>query len=1201
MIPALIYIASVLARFLCNTGRGIKAIELCKEGLVLLNNKAMEKEQHLRNLFLVHIYFTMLNVYFDCRNYKNAAEYGRKLLSILLERGETVLEGIISILLAAIYQIQHEPAEAQELYETAIKIMNKIGNRKMEKEACENLADVFQSLFKYDKAREYYEKALSITIEIGDKEGEARAYRNLGTVFESLAEYDKAKEYNEKALAIAIKIGDRKGEANAFGNIGTVFQSLAKYDKAKEYYEKALAITIEIGDKDGEARAYRSLGTVFKSLAEYDTAKEYLEKGLAIAIKIGDRQGEANAFRNIGNVLKSLAEYDKAKEYYEKALAITIEIGDKRGESNIYKCLGDLSLVSLDDYNKAKEYLEKALAIAIKIGDRKGEVNAFGNIGTVFQSLAEYDKAKEYYEKARAITIEIGDKDGEARAYRSLGTVFESLAEYDTAKEYLEKGLAIAIKIGDRQGEANAFRNIGNVFKSLAEYDKAKEYYEKALAITIEIGDKREESNIYKCLGDLSLVSLDDYNKATEYLEKALAMIIEVGDKKGELCVHVTLGQVFRDLGDYDKPKEYYKKALKIAIETGDKEGESTSYLLLGSLSLDRCKYPEANENIRKALELASNIRARSLEAYCYHNLGRLFKHLGDFVKAKEHFEKALTMAMEIGDRKAEAACYGNIGSVFTSLGKNDKAEEYLEEALSICKNIGALQMECKSSCFLATVKISQQKSQEAFPYLFESVKKSEVCRGFLKDNDEFKILYSDKNMIPLKKLSKLFCDAGNPEKAVYVEELGRARALSDLMATKYSVESEISADPKSWTGIENVVNLESHCTCLYISYTDQNVLLWILKASGDIQYRTLTLDKKTLEAKLAKNLDEYFANIADNFRSFGILPEEKCEDRSLNGTEPKPVSSHQENLAVWRKAEDKVDPKPSLTLFYQMIIAPVTDLLKTPEIIIIPERFLFRVPFPALLAEGGKYLSETFRIRIAPSLATLKLIQDSPADYHSQTGALIVGDPDVGEVSLKGYRKTFAPLPCARNEAKMIGQWLGVKPLLGKHATKQAVLQRIHSVSLVHIAAHGNAERGEILLAPERTGGGTPHDKDYLLTMSEISKVQLRAKLVVLSCCHSAQGQIRAEGVIGIARAFLGSGARSVLVSLWALEDSATEHFMRRFYKNLMRGKSASESLHQAMKWMRDHGFSDVSEWAPFLLIGDDVTFVFENVSTVI
>ena len=123
MIPALIYvnfsvliyIVSVLACFLLNTGRGIKAIELCKEGLVLLNNEALEKEKHLRNVFLEQIYFTMLKAYYDCHNYKNAAEYGRKFLFLLRECGETVLEGMISIALAKIYEIQNEPAEAQEL------------------------------------------------------------------------------------------------------------------------------------------------------------------------------------------------------------------------------------------------------------------------------------------------------------------------------------------------------------------------------------------------------------------------------------------------------------------------------------------------------------------------------------------------------------------------------------------------------------------------------------------------------------------------------------------------------------------------------------------------------------------------------------------------------------------------------------------------------------------------------------------------------------------------------------------------------------------------------------------------------------------------------------------------------------------------------------------------------------------------------
>ena len=276
------------------------------------------------------------------------------------------------------------------------------------------------------------------------------------------------------------------------------------------------------------------------------------------------------------------------------------------------------------------------------------------------------------------------------------------------------------------------------------------------------------------------------------------------------------------------------------------------------------------------------------------------------------------------------------------------------------------------------------------------------------------------------------------------------------------------------------------------------------------------------------------------------------------------------------------------------MIIAPVADLLKDPEIIIVPDHCMYQVPYAALCDERGKYLSETFRIRIVPSLTTLKLIQDSAPDYHSQTGALVVGDPDVGEVMYKGGVMNLQPLPFARNEAELVGKLLNVKPLLGVSATKQAVLQKINSVALIHFAAHGNAERGEIALSPVRTTNSIPQEEDYLLTMSDISQVQLRAKLVVLSCCHSARGQIKAEGVIGIARAFLGSGARSVLVARWTLDDEATEQFMSRFYEHIVGGESASESLHEARKWMRRNGFDKVCQWAPFMLIGDDVKIEF-------
>ena len=348
--------------------------------------------------------------------------------------------------------------------------------------------------------------------------------------------------------------------------------------------------------------------------------------------------------------------------------------------------------------------------------------------------------------------------------------------------------------------------------------------------------------------------------------------------------------------------------------------------------------------------------------------------------------------------------------------------------------------------------------------------------------------------------------------------------------------------------------------------------------------------------------MDEFFAIIAESFQSFGILPAEVCEDRSIsdNNIETNPESCQKGSPSTLRQGKpgNLGDPEPSLTLFYELLVHPVSDLLDEPEIIIVPDRSLYRVPFPALLNERGKYLSENFRIRVVPSLSTLKLIQDSPADFHSQTDAVVVGDPDVGrKVIYRGSEKRdFYPLPGARKEAQMIARRLGVQPLLGQDATKPAVLERMKSASLIHIAAHGNAERGEIALAPPASTTGIPQEDDYLLKMSDIAKVQVRAKLVVLSCCHSGRGQIRAEGVVGIARAFLGSGARSVLVALWALDDNATKKLMSRFYEHLVRGESTSVSLLAATKWMRDHGFTKVPSWAPFMLIGDDVTFAFEK-----
>ena len=579
---------------------------------------------------------------------------------------------------------------------------------------------------------------------------------------------------------------------------------------------------------------------------------------------------------------------------------------------------------------------------------------------------------------------------------------------------------------------------------------------------------------------------------------------------------------MFQSLRQYDKAIEYLQKALIIRTEIGDRKGEATDYGNLGTVFQSLGQYDKAKEYLQKALVIKSEIGDGEGEATAYRNLGTVFHSLGQYDRAIDYLQKALIIRTEIGDRKGEATDYGNLGTVFQSLGQHDKAKEYFQKALE----------------------------------------NYEELRHFLGANDQFKTSFlEDSGTFTHRLLCNLLCATGNARDALYVEELGRTRGLSDLIAEKYSVETHISANPQSWFGIENIRE-KNNCSCLYISYFHNHLHLWVLKKSGVLHFRKISLEENLVQA--------------------------------LNTDELLPLFLERNSSAKVRLVEEDEEEKviSSLSLCYKMFIAPIYDLLEEPEVIIVPDRSLYKVPFAALSEkEGAEYLSETRRIRVIPSLTTLKIIQDSPEDYHSNTGALIIGNPKVD---------WLPPLPGARKEAEMVGRLVGVPPLVEERATKQAVLERISLVSLIHFAAHGDAERGEIALCPNipipNSQNAIPPQEAYMLTMADVSRVKVRAKLVVLSCCHSGSGEIRAEGVIGIARAFLGSGARSVLVALWAISDSATEQLMNRFYEHLVEGESASESLHQAMKWMRKNGFTKVSEWALFTLIGDDVRLEFDK-----
>ncbi|CAH3166085.1 unnamed protein product [Porites lobata] len=978
--------------------------------------------------------------------------------------------------------------------------------------------------------------------EIGDKQGEASAYGSLGVVFHSVDQYTKAEEYLQKTVLISKEIRDKKGEASAYKQLGDVFHSVGQYTKAEEYLQKALLISKEIGDKKGEALHYTNLGTVSQTVGQSTKAEGHLQKALLMMKEIGDKKGEASAYGNLGTVFHSVGQYTKAEEYLQKALLIRKEIGDKQGEASDYGKLGTV-LKSVGQYTTAEKYLQKALLISKEIGNKEGAALHYNSLGTVFQTVGQSTKAEEHLQKALLMMKEIGNKKGEASVYGNLGIVFHSVGQYTKAEEYLQKALVVKKEIGDKQGEASAYEGLGTMFQSVGQYTKAEEDLQKALLIMKEIGDKEGEASACGNLGTV-FCSVGQYTKAEEYLRKALLIRKEIGDKGGEASAYGNLGTMFKSVGQYTKAEEYLQKELLIRKEIGDKQGE-----------------------------------------------GAVFRSAGQYTKAEEYLQKSLTIHHEIGNRRGVAASYLNLGALCTLFFQlNKKGQEFAYRALEIGYEIRDIELQFHSHLSMALNLLEAGGSIiELVRNLYKSIQKCEEMHDYFRVKDQMKISFFDEHVSPYLLLCQLLTSAGSYYEALYVAELGRSRALADILSDKYFVKKKVSVNPKSWVGVENIMSKNAFSSCLYISCFHDEMYFWIIKPNKTIVLR---------HTKLKESAAKVFEN--QRFGGPQDLRQDQCEDRSFFcsylSSPPSCKPSQDDTFATLRfieEEEHETHDSEELTLAdgYNIIVAPVVDLLQESEIIIVPDPLLYPIPFAALKDDNGHYLSDTFRIRIVPSLTTLRLIQRSPVDYHSKTGAIVIGEPEVSGVYYQGKLLKLCPLPWARKEAEMIGRLLGVEPLLGKDATKQAVLERMHPVSLIHFAAHGYEERGEIALSPI-SRYGTPHEEDYLLTMAEISQVRLTARLVVLSCCHSASGQVRAEGVVGIARAFLASGARAVLAALWAIEDKATMQFMNHFYEHLVRGESASESLHQAMKWMRENRFSDFKQWAPFMLIGDDVSF---------
>ena len=286
------------------------------------------------------------------------------------------------------------------------------------------------------------------------------------------------------------------------------------------------------------------------------------------------------------------------------------------------------------------------------------------------------------------------------------------------------------------------------------------------------------------------------------------------------------------------------------------------------------------------------------------------------------------------------------------------------------------------------------------------------------------------------------------------------------------------------------------------------------------------------------------------------------------------------------------------------LLFGQIQERTRYREVIIEVPGVLNRVPIGSFLDSGGdRYLGQAAVI-YTPSATEYFTNVSEPTD-SAPTSVAVFADPaynfsnQLAGVDVDLDVQGLLPgLPHTRREAGSIGRIFGVnnvQTFVGEAANRLTlVADEVRSAEIVHIATHGfHSDRypdlAGLLIAPTENHSG-------FLTTSDISQYPYLNELVVISGCNTARGELLgSEGMVGLARTFLSSGARSAIGTLWPVSDRASAEFMAHFYQALKQHGRSAQALFSAQQQMqRSRRFRHPQYWASFVLysLSDQTTF---------
>lgn len=611
----------------------------------------------------------------------------------------------------------------------------------------------------------------------------------------------------------------------------------------------------------------------------------------------------------------------------------------------------------------------------------------------------------------------------------------------------------------------------------------------------------------------------------------------------------------------YDKALKFLQPALETAKKRKDPILTSSILTNIGMVYLNQENRPKAEGYFNRALAEVGKTQSNPLAVRLFYGLGRCEEIKGDFGQAIARYNECLAIIDKIG----------------ATIADDINRAGYLQDKTDIYQRLinlyAALLAKTNSRAFEKEIFYTAEKAKaRSFVEYLEKLGKTGTTPSRRKINaDEEKLKFSRLDI--LKKLS-----SGSIDQAARSQMETQLRQIDDATSVMNSDEfmQAHTSDP-----LTKPVAVEF------------------------LQKRLLKADTALIEYFLGKDRS-FLIFVSDASFRVAELPAQDKIEKTLIG-----YLNYLQDLDVNQAAGIAAARR-----LYKELFFPIEALIpeSITNLIIVPDSILFHLPFETLVVNQGggrvEYLMNRYFVSYAPSATAYFYLSRRPRPASYAKDLLAFGAPSyplpstpgprdflsAGQILLDLYEKngfSISPIPYSEKEVEEIARHFrpDKKDILLKRDASEQNLKRLDLANyrIVHFACHAFSDetyplRSALVLSLDDEG-----DEDGFFQVLEMYPLRLNSELTVLSACRTGSGKtIGYEGVLGLPRFFFYMGSRSVISTLWAINDKAAAQFMKYFYDSYARGQGKAQALQQAKRRMMKTKYAHPYYWAAFILTGE-------------